>query len=423
MNTERQNWAGNYTYAARALRKPQSVGEVQAAVTDTTQSRALGTRHSFNTIADTAGEQISLEKLDHIVGIDAVEMTVTVGAGITYAQLGTYLHRRGYGLHNLASLPHISVAGACATATHGSGDNNGNLATAVVAMKLVTAQGDIINLSRQDQGDAFDGSVVGLGALGVVTELTLKIVPTFLIRQFVYDNLPFASLETHFDQIVSSAYSVSLFTDWHSDRVSQIWQKCLITGVDQDTPPRTFFNATLAEVDRHPITSLSAENCTPQCGVPGPWPDRLPHFRMEHTPSSGKELQSEYFIPRQHAVAALRAIVNLRARVTPHLLISEIRTIAADSLWMSPCYQQACVGIHFTWKQDWSAVQRLLPLIEDALAAFDARPHWAKLFAMSPGRIAGLYPKLPEFQKLVTRFDPRGKFRNAFVDQYILTCS
>jgi alditol oxidase len=333
--------------------------------------------------------------------------------------LGQFLHEHGHGLANLASLPHISIAGACATATHGSGDGNGNLSTAVMAMELVTADGGVVTLSRETHGDTFDGLVVGLGAFGVVTKLTLRIVPTFYIRQLVYENLPFTNLHTHFEDIVSSAYSVSLFTDWQGDCVSQVWRKCLCTSAAEQTTPKTFFGATLAPLDRHPITSHSAENCTAQGGVAGPWPDRLPHFRMDYTPSSGKELQSEYFVPRQHALAALRAIQELRDRITPHLLISEVRTIASDGLWMSPCYNQSCVAIHFTWKQDWPAVREILPLIEEKLAPYEARPHWAKLFTMSPTRIASCYPRIEDFRRLVKSFDPQGKFRNNFVSKCI----
>jgi xylitol oxidase len=414
-----QNWAGNYAYRASALLVPENVEQVQEAVAQSPKARALGSRHSFNGVADTAGHQISSEKLNKPVAIDSARMTVTAEAGIRYGDLGQFLHERGYALHNLASLPHISVAGACATATHGSGDANGNLATAVVAMEVVTASGELAALSRENQGDAFDGMVVSLGALGIVTRITLKIIPTFQIRQIIYENLPFAQLERHFEEIFSSAYSVSMFTDWQGGRIRQVWRKCLWTQGDDAKFPSSFFGAALVEADRHPIAGLSAENCTVQRGLPGPWHERLPHFRMEYTPSSGNELQTEYFVPRRHAIEALRAVLELRDRITPLLMVSELRTIAADNLWLSPCYHQPCLGIHFTWKPDWPGVQNVLPMIEAILAPFDARPHWAKLFTISPPRIASLYPKLPEFRRLAARFDPGGKFRNEFLDRYI----
>ena len=285
-----RNWAGNYSYGAENIFYPQTIGQICEIVRASRKVRALGTRHSFNGIADSEQNLISLSHLNRIVHLDHVDQTVTVQAGIKYGELGESLHFEGFALHNLASLPHISVAGACATATHGSGENNGNLATAVVGMEIVNADGEIISIA----GDQLHGAAVSLGALGIITQLTLKIVPTFNVRQYVYENLPQAEMEKHFDEIQASAYSVSLFTDWQSDRINQIWLK----RTDERDPAATFFGATAAPVDRHPITEISAENCTQQMGIAGPWHERLPHFKMNYTPSSGEELQSEYFVPR-----------------------------------------------------------------------------------------------------------------------------
>jgi xylitol oxidase len=423
MTQNQSNWAGNYTYSAARLHYPETVEQVQELVVRHSKLKALGARHSFNTIADSSEDLISLEHFDQVVAIDRERRTATVGAGIRYGQLCQQLHREGYALHNMASLPHISVAGACATATHGSGDRNGNLATAVAALEMVTANGEVVVLSREQHGEQFQGAVVGLGGLGVVTKVTLDIVPTFDMRQVVYENLPMAQLEGDFDAIVSSAYSVSLFTDWRSARFNQVWLKRRVTDDAASTLEPSFFAATLAPGHRHPIAELSAEPCTEQMGAQGPWHERLPHFRIDNVPSSGEELQAEYFVPRQHAVAAIRAVARLYEQVAPLLLISEVRTIAADTLWMSPCYKQACVAIHFTWKKDWPAVSKLLPVIEEQLAPFDARPHWGKLFTMPPARLQSLYERLPEFQQLLRSYDPQGKFRNAFLDTYIFGAS
>jgi alditol oxidase len=418
-----RNWAGNYTYGAARLHRPETIEQVHDLVKRCSKLRVLGTRHSFNSIADSPEDLVSLEHFDRVVALDRERHTLTVEAGIRYGQLCERLHREGYALHNLASLPHISVAGACATATHGSGDRNGNLATAVAAMELVTAAGEVVQLSRERDGDQLQGAVVGLGGLGVVTKLTLDMVPAFEMRQDLYENLPLAQLEQHFDAIESSAYSVSLFTDWRSQRFTQVWLKRRVMDVaDREVEP-LWFGATRATAELHPIAGISAINCTAQLGLPGPWYERLPHFRMDFMPSSGEELQTEYFVPRQHAVAAFHAIDRLRDRVAPLLQISEVRTIAADTLWMSPCYQQASVAIHFTWKKDWDGVRQLLPLIEAELAPLNARPHWGKLFTMPPARVQALYEKLPDFQQLLRFYDPQGKFRNAFLDTYIFGAS
>jgi xylitol oxidase len=417
------NWAGNYLYRAAQIHAPETVEQVQELVIRSNKVKALGTRHSFNDIADSSGDLISLERFDKILGLDRERRTVTVEAGVRYGQLARWLHDAGYALHNLASLPHISVAGAVATATHGSGDRHGNLATAVSAMELVTGNGELMFLSREHDREQFEGAVVGLGGLGVITKLTLDISPTFLMQQDVYENLPFTAVEDYYDELTSSLYSVSLFTNWQDSAFNQVWLKRhVLDGMSVKAEPE-LFGARLAINNLHPIATLSAENCTEQLGVCGPWFERLPHFRMEFTPSSGAELQSEYFIPRQHVFAALQAINSMREQIAPLLQISEVRTIAADNLWMSPCYQQASVGIHFTWEQDWENVRNVLPKIEEALAPFHARPHWAKLFTMSPDRLQSLYEKLPDFRQLLQRYDLQGKFRNEYLDKYIFGMS
>ena len=414
----RTNWSGNYQYSTDHLHVPNSVQEVRAVVKSCSKLKALGTCHSFNSIADSTANQVSLQKLKQME-LDAKSRTVTVGAGVKYGELAPYLDSRGFALHNLASLPHISVAGARSTATHGSGITNGNLATAVSALEFVTADGEVAALSRERDGERFRGAVVDLGGLGVVTSLTLHVQPTYQMRQVVYENLPFSQLETHLDKIFSSAYSVSLFTDWQNHRVTQVWLK---SRVDQDgsSPFKPeFFGARLATHNLHPLAGHSAENCTEQGGVPGPWYERLPHFRMNFTPSSGAELQSEYFVPREKGYQAILAVERLREHITPHLFITELRTIDADDLWMSPCYKRPSMTIHFTWKPEWASVKKVLPMIEEQLAPFDARPHWAKLFTMAPSRLRSLYPKLPDYQKLLYRYDPQGKFRNQYLDTNI----
>lgn len=414
-----KNWAGNLEYSTERLYPADSLDQVRTFVKQQSKLKVLGTRHCFNNIADSKHQFLSLKAMDQVVALDPEARTVTVAAGITYGQLSPYLHDKGFALHNLASLPHISVAGACCTATHGSGEKNGNLSTAVSALEFVNAAGEVVKLSRAQDGKSFRGAVVGLGALGVITKITLDLQPTFMMRQYVYENLPLSQLKDHFDAIEGSAYSVSLFTDWQKQRLNEVWLKSRMeAGQEFDAQPE-FFGAKRATKNLHPIAELSAENCTEQLGVPGPWYERLPHFRMGFTPSAGKELQSEYFVPRKHAVEAILAVERLRDQVTPHLMISEIRTVAADHFWMSPCYQQPCVAIHFTWKQDWPSVSQVLPVIERELAPFDARPHWGKLFTMSPAVLKSRYARLAEFIELSKKYDPQGKFRNAFLERNV----
>ncbi len=413
------NWAGNLEYGTGRLYAATSLEDVQKFVKANSQFKVLGTRHCFNEIANTAAQFLSLRSQDKVVELNAQTRTVTIESGMSYGQLCPYLDQHDFALHNLASLPHISVVGACGTATHGSGMKNGNLATQVSALELVTASGDVLKLTRDKDGDTFRGAVVGLGALGVITKVTLDVQPAFSMKQYVYENLPLNQLQQHFDEIEASAYSVSLFTDWQKQRVNEVWLKTRTDAEAKFDAKPEFFGARLATKNLHPIAELSAENCTEQMGVVGPWYARLPHFRMGFTPSAGKELQSEYFVPRRHAVDTILAVEKLRDKIGPHLLISEIRAIAADDLWMSMAYKQDSVAIHFTWKQDWPAVSKLLPEIERELAPFNPRPHWGKLFSMSPAQLKSRYERLPDFVVLARKLDPQGKFRNKFLERNI----
>jgi xylitol oxidase len=411
------NWAGNIEYSTNRLESSASVDEVRDFVRKQSRLKVLGTRHCFNTIADSKDLFLSVRELNEAVNVDSAAHTATVDAGITYGKLSPILHEKGWALHNLASLPHISVAGACTTGTHGSGEKNGNLATAVAGLEFVTGSGDMVRLSREKDGATFHAAVVGLGALGVITKITLDVQPAFQMRQYVYENLPLRQMSDQFDAIEASAYSVSLFTDWQKQRINEVWLKSRMGNGQAGEARPEFFGAKLATKNLHPIAELSAENCTEQMGVPGPWYERLPHFRMGFTPSAGKELQSEYFVPRSHAVEAILAVERMRDQVSPHLMISEIRTIAADNLLLSPCYQQDSVAIHFTWKQDWPAVRNVLPTIERELAPFKVRPHWGKLFTMSPNELRSAYgDRLQAFIKVARNLDPGGKFRNEFLD-------
>jgi xylitol oxidase len=349
--------------------------------------------------------------------IDAERSTVTVAAGLRYGEVASYLDAHGYALHNLGSLPHISVAGACATGTHGSGAKNGNLATAVRGLELVTASGDLIALDADSDG--FLGSVVALGMLGVVTSLTLDIVPTFDVAQYVYEDLPLPQLYEHFDEIVTAAYSVSLFTTWRQSRIDQVWVKQRTDEPAKAKPG--WLGMRTAEVARHPVPGMDAVNATQQLGVPGPWHERLPHFRLEFTPSSGEELQSEYFVARESAAAAIDAVDAVRDQISPVLQVCELRTIAADQLWLSPSYGRDSLAIHLTWIKDINAVAPAVAALEEQLAPYDARPHWGKVYTTAPSTVVRLYERLPAFAALAHTYDPTGKFRNEFVDRYVPT--
>ena len=429
------NWAGNVTFGARTLHRPESLDDLRRLVAASPRIRALGTGHSFNTLADSPGDLVTVAALPVVIDIEpdadgpaaGARPTVTVSAGLRYGELSTALQARGFALRNLGSLPHISVAGACATGTHGSGVGNGNLATAVLAVEMVGPEGDLVQLSRRDDPASFAGAVVALGALGIVTRLTLELVPTYDVRQVVYEDLPGDELRAHTEEILAAGYSVSLFTTWQRDTIEQVWRKERISsgtgeadaaGSWGPTAPRVWHGARLAEVPRHPLAGVPATRCTEQLGRPGPWYARLPHFRLDFTPSFGDELQAEYLLPREHAAEAIDAVAGLRAVLAPVLLVCEIRTVAADDLWLSPSYRRDCLALHFTWVKDEAAVRPVLEALEERLAPWAPRPHWGKLFVAPPDVVAGTYPRMGDFGRLRRELDPSGKFGGQLVDRY-----
>jgi xylitol oxidase len=415
----RTNWAGNIAFAAPDFHRPATVSQLRAIVARARQIRVLATGHSFNDMADSPGAQVSLAGLPPEVEVDSAASLVRVAAGLSYATLASRLDARGFALRNLASLPHISVAGACATGTHGSGTANQNLAAAITALEMVTADGDIAEIRRGD--DSFPGAVVHLGALGVVTRLVLEVVPSFEVSQRVYEDLPLEVLDDHFADLMSSGYSVSLFTDWRAPRLTQIWVKQRTDAAAGSLPltDAPWFTVKPAPAARNPVPGLSPDTTTQQLGVPGPWFERLPHFRPKFTPSAGDELQSEYLLPVEHAVPALRALSQISESLAPVLRICEVRVIAADDLWLSPCYQQDSVAFHFTWIPGTAAVLRVVTLMEQRLAPFRARPHWGKIFAASAEDLWSSYDRLPDFLNLMRHYDAAGKFRNAYTDRYL----
>jgi xylitol oxidase len=412
---QRTNWAGNITFGAAEFRRPATVGELQATVARAAKVRVLGTGHSFSDMADSPGVQVSLAGLPPEVEVDSAASLVSVAAGLSYAELATRLDAKGFALRNLASLPHISVAGACATATHGSGRANQNLAAAVAAMEIVTAGGDLVRIGRGDE--SFPGAVVHLGALGAVTRLVLDVVPAFEVSQRVYEDLPLEVLDDHVADLMSAGYSVSLFTDWRAPRLTQVWVKQRAG----DPAPRlgSWFTATPAPAARNPVPGQSPANCTRQLGVPGPWYARLPHFRPEFTPSAGDELQSEYLLPAEQAVPALHALSRIGQSVAPVLQICEVRVIAADDLWLSPCYQRDTVAFHFTWIADTARVLPVVRQVEQQLTPLTARPHWGKVFTTPPEALRAAYDRLPDFLNLTRHYDPTAKFQNSYTTRHL----
>jgi alditol oxidase len=404
------NWAGNVTFACRALHRPTGVAQLQELVAGSDRVRALGSGHSFSPVADTTGELVLLDGLPRRIEVDAERSAVTVSAGVRFGELGPVAHRAGLALRTLGSLPHISVAGACATGTHGSGDRCGTLASSVSAVELVDAAGELVVLDRADPD--FAASVLALGCRGIVTALTLELVPTFDVRQWVYEDVPTEDL----GGVLGAAYSVSAFSSFAGPRFEQVWLK---RRVDEGEPDPGWRGGHRADGPRHMTRGVPPEHTTEQGGVPGPWHERLPHFRPEFAPSHGDELQSEYLVDRVEADAAFAALTAIGATIAPVLHGCELRSVAADELWLSPAYRRDSLAVHFTWVSDVDAVLPVVRKVEEALEPFAPRPHWGKIFTMEPAVVRSRYPRLPDAQALFRRTDPTGRFRNPMVDRYL----
>ncbi|NQX16769.1 D-arabinono-1,4-lactone oxidase [Rathayibacter sp. VKM Ac-2857] len=416
--TQRSNWAGTYEYHAADILEPESIDEVQALVRGNERVRALGTRHSFNALPDTPGALLHLGRIAADPVIDAEASTITVGGATRYGIVASHLQSNGYALHNMGSLPHISVAGAISTGTHGSGDRNANLSSAVSALELVTADGSLRTIRRGEPG--FEGVVVGLGAFGVVTRVTLDIQPTFDVRQDAFVDLPWDRVLDDFDAITSSAYSVSLMTHWSSPTVEQLWLKTKVEQGSVADVDATHLGAVAASASLFAVSEGVDSNLNPFGGSVGPWSERLPHFRLDREPSAGDEIQSEYMVPRENIREVLVALRAIGERIDEVLLITELRTMAGDDQWLSPASGRDSVGIHFTFKKDRAGVDAVLPAVEGALLPLGARPHWGKHFLATAADIAPLYPHLDEWRTLRSAWDPTGRFASAFVQDRLL---
>lgn len=411
--TSELNWSGTVTYTAERVVRPSSVDEAAQVVADADRVHGLGTRHSFNDVADTAGTLLDLTGIPTDLVVDAEHRTVTLGAGTRYGDVAADIDRAGFALHNTGSLPHISVGGAVATGTHGSGTTLGSLATAVRAFEVLGPDGSARTLDRTDP--SFDGAVLHLGLLGIVTRVTLDVEPAYRMRQDVYGAIPWDTFTANVAEVHAAAYSVCAYTVF-GDGITEVLVKSRVPDGAEDVP----VPEALAGARRLPGTP-GDDRRTARDGSVGPWWDRLPHFPIGSVPSHGSEVQSEHFVPLRHAAAALDALRGLADRIQPHLHVCELRTMSADDLWLSPTQGEDVLCIAFTWKKHPGEVAALLPDLESRLAAFDGRPHWGKMSSLDHAAIAGLYPRLADFRDLVARADPERTFASAFGERVLGT--
>ena len=408
-----QNWSKNVEFNDKSYFQPTSLVELQELIRTNPKVRARGTAHCFNEIANTSSVAVNLAKMPRVIDVSSELSSVKVSAGLTYGELAPELHNQGWALNNLASLPHISIAGSISTGTHGSGIQNQNLPNQVLSFDMVTAEGELRHINRTNP--AFNALAVGLGLGAIIYQYELRIESTFEVRQVIYPEIPLDVLQRNFDQIMGTAYSVSYFTDWSSTQVGNLWCKFR----DSEVIPESIGGSAKADKKYHPIPSVDPVACTEQGEVPGDWHERLPHFKLEFTPSVGEEIQTEFFVDRKDSAAAIEAVSQLGAEITPLLWITELRTFAADNLWLSGAFERDCLAIHFTWKK-LDAIYPVIEKVEAALRPFNYRPHWGKVFTADATYLKSVYPKMGEFQALVQALDPAKKFENTFTRTFLL---
>lgn len=409
------NWAGNHAFLAERIHRPGSVDDVRRIVAGARLIHAVGARHAFNGAADSPGAVIDLSDIEPDFAIDAEARTVTAGAAATYGAAAAWLQAHGWALHNMASLPHISLAGATATGTHGSGDRLGTLASAIASLELVTASGDLVTLRRGDPD--FAGVATGLGAFGIIARITLDIQPSYRMRQDAFQDLPWKFVLDDFDAVMAAGTSVSIFTTWSGVNADRLWIKTRLDAGVEDRPPPPPGGALPAALPSRTAGAEHLRKLTP-FALAGPWSDRLAHFRM--TFEQGPQLQSEYLLPRAHATRAIAALRPLGPRIDAQLAVTEIRSMAADDLWLSPASGTDAVGIHFSWAlRDVPEVMALCAEIEALLLPLRARPHWGKVILSPAATLAPLYPRMDDFRALARSYDPTGKFRNAYLDRHV----
>ena len=408
-----KNWSGNIEYRPAEIARPSSISELQKVVADSSNVRAYGSGHSFNTLADTDGTLIAFSEFDKNIEIDSSKMLVRVPAGVRYGEVAPKLHANGFALRNMGSLPHITVVGATSTGTHGSGVGNKNLSGSIAEIELITATGDAITLDQSE----LPAARVALGSIGIIHHLTLDIVPTYDVAQTVYFDLPFVQLISNLDAILSAGYSVSVLSMWGDEFVDQVWVKSKI-GTNPVLTQNEWFGAKLATRKSNPIREADSAAATEQFGLPGPWFERLPHFKLDFTPSFGEELQTEYFIDRKDAPAALNAIYKIREELSELIMVCEMRTVAQDENWLSEAYGRETFVFHFTWRPNIPAVEKLLLKIEASLEPFKARPHWGKVFTNNAFDFSSLYPKFNSFITYRGTYDPSRKFVNKLLETW-----
>jgi alditol oxidase len=398
------NWGGNLSFKQPEVLAPTSLDEL-AKLVRSNRVRPAGTLHSFSDVVAGEGVLVSAAGLPIEPEILADGSTVRVGAASRFGDIALFLEANGLALQNMGSLPHISLAGASATGTHGSGDGNPILSTSLRAFSFVNYEGELKTLRRGDP--LFETCRLGMGAYGIWVSAELETQPSYQMRQDIYRGVPWQFFVEDPARLTGAGYSVSLFGKWGGQQIDKVWVK---SRIDQSTPPDNFAGIGAETKSLAELAAGVGDNLTEQGGKPGPWLHRLPHFRLDATPSAGDEIQTEYFVLRDQIAGAIAALHSLANEINPVLIISEIRTIASDDAWLSPMRRGDSIALHFTWQNDVPAVTTAVAKVEAVLAEFDPIPHWGKLHGFSGEQLERVHPKLAAARAEFDQLDPMGKF-------------
>ncbi|MCW4352420.1 FAD-binding protein [Hoyosella sp. YIM 151337] len=430
MTTQWQNWSRTVTaYPARVLR-PRSTDELCGMVRKAAEAeqtiRAWGSGHSFTPAAATNGWALDLSALSGFSDIDLTRRAVTVKAGTLLRDLNAALHTLGLALENLGDIDTQTVAGAISTGTHGTGARLGNLATQVLALELVQPDGSVVRCSAEEKPDLFAAARVSLGALGVISTVTLRCVPRFVLAA----NEQPEPIEQVLDTMQQAADANDHFEFFMFPYGCKALVKRNNRTADEPAPlswAAEFLSYEL--IENRAFAALCRLGRTVPASVKpaGRIADAVLSarayrdwsYRVFATPRKVRMVESEYAIPRGALAEVLTALRSLYGRLaTPVAFPVEVRFSASDEIWLSPSYDRetAYVAVHqfegmpyLEYFREFEAIAR----------AAGGRPHWGKLHTLASPELGALYPRFDDFVRLRDELDPSRVFRNIYTDQVL----
>lgn len=423
------NWAGNQSCAPTSIRRPTSEAELVAIVKEAanngTRVKCVGAGHSFTPIACTDGVLVDLSGYGRILSHDPGARTVTMQAGITLSTLCDELDQRGLALENMGDIGYQSIAGAAATATHGTGWHFGNISSRIVGMRLIAGDGSIVDATSDENPEVLAAARVGVGALGIVSTVTLQAVKAFRLHA-IEEPMRLDDLLSDFDGYMSSADHVEFYwvphTSWALTKRNR--------RTDEPAMPRSKAKAV---IDDLLITNVGFGAL---CRVGRRRPNLIPRLakmlpstgRLEYTDRSDRVFTSprrvkfyemEYAIPRDAIPEALNRVRRLVDEAGIQLSFPvEVRVVSPDDIPLSTAHGRATgyIAIHV---YQGTPYDTYFQGVERIMDSYHGRPHWGKMHFQGHETLAQRYPKWDEFQAVRRRLDPEGRFTNQYLERVL----